>query len=395
MQKGCLIGFLVLAGIIVLACGGLYLLAARAKPLAPIGEQLASLAEGERAALESICAAAGLTLESLRPIGGWQGDIFRHELNKSAVAIEGGHVRGLGLTGVTFKTTPVELAKLPELTVLFLENGSIPDWPDLSGLHNLDELVLNGQPLSSPPPGKLPQNLRRFSMARARITDLAGLAGATGLREVDLSDNPGITSFDSLTGLQIDSLDLSRTKLASLPAALPAKGNWQINIDGTPVVNPHGLSWKGPGSYSFGGTGLGSTTQQGIVGSSRVEASGTASEVPALRPVSLPTNRGGSESIGPVVVEATIDTGKARLWLVAGSEAWFSGPWFDRGNVKGFGFLRKSGWAFKDFGAGETGRVRGHLQLTGPLEHNDFQFYIEPIDGTRVTGLKYRVSATK
>jgi hypothetical protein len=381
------------------AAAALILLASNAKPLPPIANQLEFLPEAERAALQTLCVRAGLPgATSLRPLGGAYDGIFRAEANRAAVWIDEGHVRALGFTGAKFTDGTAVFREFPKMEVLWLENSNLSVWPDLSSLNALRELNVNGNPLASPPAGPgtaLPPGLQRLQIARARLSALDFVANhVPELRELDASGNAELRSLDPLLKLaKLERVHLAQTGIAALPdtKGLP---KWEVDLEGTPVLNPPGFSWKGPGSHSFTGTGLGETSVRGMVSSGQIDVTGSASEVPALRPVSLPTNHGGSASIGPVIVEATIATGKARIWLAEGP-GWFSSPWFTNGKVKGFGFARKAGWSVAEIEAGATAQARGALVLNGPIEHHDFQFYIEPVDGTRVTGLRYRVYPAK
>jgi Leucine-rich repeat (LRR) protein len=389
MKKGCMIAVGLLALLGVSSALGLLFLASRAKPLPGIEGALASLPAAERAALLETCRRAGVDAASLRPIAGHSERLFGDDRNRRAIHVEAGHLRGLCLAGGRFSQPP-DVRALGALEALWLQDGTLSEWPDLSSQGALLELRLDGQPLGTPPAGHLPPNLRTLGLARTRVSDVTPLAALRGLTRLLLADTP-VTDFSPLLELSLETLDLARTRVATVPTTLPRHGAWEVDLTDTPSINPPGFSWTGPGGWSFSGTALGDETRRGgPVRGGGFEISGSGSQVPALRPVSLPTARGTSQAVEPVRLEASIEAGRARIWLGEAPGA-FTSPWFTRGHVKGFGFVRRSGYAYADVAAGETSRLRGTLMLVGSTEHNDFYFLVQPLGDVPVTGLRYRV----
>jgi hypothetical protein len=389
MKKGCLLALASMVALSVFVALGLLFLASRSQPLPGIAETLASLPEAERAALRAACGLAGIDPHALRVIGGGSEYLFTDERNRASLYVREGRVRALCLRGARFSAVP-DFKALSALEALWLQDGELPGWPDLGSLSALAELRLDGQPLGDPVSG-LPAGLEVLGLSRTRVTALAPLAALSKLRSLDLADT-AVTDFSPLLPLQLETLDVARTKVAAVPAQVPRSGAWQVDLTGAPVLSPPGFSWEGPGGWSFTGTALGRETRSGgPVRASGFEINGTGSEVPALRPVALPTDHRGSRSVGPVVVEASIETGRARIWMDE-PPGLFASAWFTQGHVKGFGFVRRSGHVFADLDPGQTVKLRGSLMLTGPIEHDDFHFLVQPLDGTRPTGLRYRVT---
>src|SRR4051812_3332826 len=116
--------FLTLLALGVLAVIGLLILAWRAKPLPTTPEALATLSEPERTSVNNVCSLAGIAPESLRHIGGYEGGIFNHALNKHAVVIRNGHVIALCLRGSTFTAVP-DLGDLSALEALDLRGSGL------------------------------------------------------------------------------------------------------------------------------------------------------------------------------------------------------------------------------------------------------------------------------
>lgn len=362
-----------------------------ASPAPPIDQALAGLVPGERTALEALARQAGFAPASMHALGGYYRGLLDAPVNRRALWIEDGHVRALRIAGWPQADAP-DLAAFRELEVLWLDDGALAEWPDLSRLAKLRELVLREQPLTRIDGARLPPALVELGLAGTGVEDVAPLATLGTLRELDLSET-AVARIDALLPLALDTLDLAGSRIAELPATLPRRvhGDWSLNLDGTPLLTRPDLSWQAPAGYAFVNSALGRERREGYVGSGNVDAWGEGEAVPSMRPVQLNTrdDRGG---VYDVEVEASIASGRARIWMHPPDDYWWKvSPWFGQVDIRGFGFPPRASWVRYDLEAGQPVRVNGRLMRAGSSEHPQMEFLIEPLDGTQVTGLRYHV----
>lgn len=378
--------------LVVLGLVLLVLLALNADPVAPYAEQFKTLPKSEQIALQQLASDLDMAPDSYRPLGGYYQGLLSEPVNKRAIWIDQGHVRALRLAKWP-RPAPPDLSALTELQVLWLDQGQLTTLPDLSRLSKLVELELRQQPLTALTSDRLPPALTRIGLSQTALTDLSPLSTIKSLKTIDAS-RTSVTDFSALVPLALDRLDLHDTLIARMPDALPAKrqGDWSVNLDNTPVLNPPGHQWTAPGGYSYSGVALGAETKQGMIGSGEVDVVGTGAEITAMRPVILPTSndQGG---VYDVQIEASIETGRARIWLDR-PLGFFSAisPWFSEVDIDGFGFPPNPGYVYADLEPGQTTTLIGQLRLPGPVEHYDLEFKVEPLGGEKATGFRYKVT---
>jgi len=373
----------------LLALGGLLAWAWLAEPVPDMASAVATLAPSERRALEQIARDGGFEVEAMHSLGGYYRGLLEAEVNRRAVWIDAGHVRALRVADWP-RTEAPDLAAFTALQVLWLDHGALAQWPQLSGLDALRELNLSQQALPAPASNVLPAGLATLALAGTRIDDVAALATLARLRELDLSATP-LIDFSALLALDLDTLDLSATRIERMPATLPRPGgDWEVNLDGTPVLNPHGMSWQGPGSYAFTGAAFGREERTGWAGSGAVNASGYGETVSALRPVELMTRN--TRGVHEVEVEASIGRGRVRIWLQPPDHYWSRiSLWFGAVSVRGFGFPPRQAWVYADIDAGGSARLRGRLGSAGAADHPQLRFHVEPLDGQTAHDFRYHV----
>lgn len=358
---------------------------------APImAEALSSLEPHERTALQRLLARGNVAPTAIRALGGYYRGLLDVDANRHAVWIDHGHVRAMRLAGWPEATAP-DLSAFNRMEVLWLDDGRLSEWPDMSRLAALQEVQLRRQPLTSIDGERLPPSIVDLGLAHTAVTNVDALAGATTLRTLDLA-HTGVANFSVLVPLALDRLDLSHCPVASLPEKLPRRrhGDWSVNLDGTPVLNPPGFSRVGPGGYAFAGTAFGREERHGHIGSGKADASGYGERLPALRPVVLQTIN--DRGVYDVVIEASVDAGRARVWLHTPDDFWTSrSRWFSEVDIDGFGFAMQETWVHVDLEAGKTTALRGRLMRLGPPDRPELQFLIAPIGNDPVREFRYRV----
>lgn len=404
MKKTLAFGCLGLAALGLLAAAALLFLALTAEPLPTSAEALATIPEAEREALGRVCGLAGVEPASLRNIAGYDTSIFDHELNRRSFVVRDGRLVALCLRETPFSGLP-NFGGLGALEALDLRGDGLTQWPDLSALAALRQADLSGQALPDPDPAKLPPNLERLRLAATKVADTAPLATLSRLRELDLSGT-AVSSIEPILGLKLDSANLARTSIASLPDKVPSEGAWELDLDGAPVLNPPGYVREWPFEGWITTTKNDADKVAGSVGEEKVEVSGTAAPTEKPRAVNFPTCT--DPKAPPVLLEVTCTGGKARIWLRE-PPGFFASPWMKRGKVKGFGPMRRSGYLSASLAPGETATLRGSLFLSThdrlyemppgqrrealkPPDWCDYSFYLEPLDGATVTGLSFRAT---
>ncbi len=374
---------------IVTLLGGLFVLALRNDPVPGADALLPTLVPQERAALDALCRQAGIDPQQLHMIGGWYAGIFDHAANRRAAWIDQGRVRALRISGWPLAEPP-DLRAFGALERLWLDAGRLERWPDLTAQAALVEIQLRDQPALAAIPAALPPRLEILGLAGTRTADLGPLAQATALRQLDLARTQ-VADFSPLVDLGLDRVDLSGSQVAAMPQRLPSQGAWSVNLDDTPVLNPAGFDWKGPGGYSFVGVAMGEETRQGSIGSGRVDVRGTGARIDKVVPVSLPTvnDQGG---VYDVTIEGRIQRGRLRIWLQR-PLGFFTArsPWFGEVDIDGFGFAPRMGYVHVDLEPGRSAQLTGQLWLPGPVEHHDLQFIVQPLGSAPAEGFEFHV----
>lgn len=353
-------------------------------------QTLAGLPSAERVALEAICKAAGTEPSKLRDVG-FVAD-FRDERNRQAICIRNGHVHTLGLAKTTF-TEPPDFSALTGLEALWLEDGALQSWPNLSKLTQLKALHLNGQPLGTPPPNMLPRQLENLDLARTNVADLAFLTGFFSLRKLDVSGTK-VASIDPVMGLELNEVNLSNTPIRSLPPRLPANGSWELNLDQTALTQIPNFAKHPPGYKYSPGTPTKGDTYTGIAKVGNVNVDGNIAQLIDARPIHLPGNELVEADSGLVTIEATVASGNVRVWLREPSGV-FAQPWFPAGKVKGWSRLRPMGAVSMDVQPGKTTTLRGELWGVGTHSQNPYYFIAQPVDGGTAANLKFKVRTAK
>lgn len=392
-------------GTVVLVVGILMLLliASRSEPLPSTATALTTVNSFERVALEQVCAAAAIDPTSLRLLASSEAGLFDHEVNRRAVTIRDGHITGLSIQGLVFAITP-DFSHLSSLESLDLRNSGLSDWPKLTGLASLRHINLSGNPLSEPAESMLPEGLRTLILADTNVYDLQTLSSLLQLTHLDLSGTK-VRGFDPLLPLALESLNLSRTPLAALPANLPVAGEWALNLDNTVVTKPLGYSEKWPFDGWVDASPRNADTSRGDVGRSRVKVEGSLA--PLNKPLSIALPRTSDGNAPPVTLRVSVLDGRARIWLLE-PPTLFASPWFKAGKVQGFGSLRRRGYVFAEVSPGKTVSLQGTMESTSTDRFYErapenrrqnlprsiwvhYSFFVEPLDGQSVTGLAYRV----
>ncbi|MBX7209462.1 MAG: hypothetical protein K1X78_14190 [Verrucomicrobiaceae bacterium] len=369
-QKSCLTLIGIAAAVALLGIGILVFLAWRAGPEKSIQEWLATLPAAERAALDAVCTAAGVEAAQLRPLGMLTDGLMRDARNAKSVVIRDGHVRALCLANSAFASAP-DLSRLTEIELLWLENGNLTEWPVVSSLTRLRELQLGGQKLGTPTANTLPASLKKLGLARSNVS-----------------------SIDPLISLALDEVDLSHTPVAVLPAAVPEKGGWQMDLDDTAITNPPGYRRQAPQQASLSGPTLPGGRIEGMASNGAVDVKVTGASLEKLMTVVLPTNTTTYHSSGPVEVECRIGSGRMRVWLWE-PDGLFKGPWFERGKIRGFGPTHVNGFMTADVAAGQPAAARGVLIVQGTPPHHSFCLMLEPLEGGKVTDVTLRIGSAK
>jgi hypothetical protein len=384
---------IVALAVALLAVGLLLLAACNSTPRKD--QTLDSLPPAERAALDAICAAAGTEPQKLRDVGFAAN--FRDDRNRMAIAIRNGHVHTLALSKAVFAQPP-DFSKLTALESLWLEDGLLQSWPDLSPLTRLKGLHLNGQPLGTPDANRLPKQIENLDLARTRVADLSFLAGFFSLRTLDVSGTR-VQSIEPILGLELAEVNLANSPIDTLPPQLPARGYWELNLDGTPLTQIPNF-WRKMPAYRFSSsTPTAGDSYTGTAQTGNVDVKGSIVKLIDARPVHLPGHELiGHELIeadsGPVTLTASIGGGKVRVWLRETSGL-FAEPWFRAGKVKGWSSLRPMGSVSMDVEPGKPETLRGELWGVGTYRQDPYFFVVQPLNNGQASGFSFEVRTSK
>lgn len=406
MKKFLKIGCLSVIGLGVLLVAGLLFLAWNAKPLPGTAEALATVPESERAALQQITKLAGIESTSLRHIGGYGGTLFDDARNRNSLVIREGHIVALCMRGAAFASLP-DPGGLTALEALDWSESSLTQWPDLSKLSELRQLNLSTQPLPDAAVGQLPLKLEFLRLAGTKITDTTPFSHLDALTELDLSGT-AVTSFEPLLGLRLKLLNLANSKVNALPATVPKEGEWTVDLDGTPLLNPPGYAAEWPFDGWITATASGDDAVSGTLNKAQVDVRGTAAPTAKARAIALP--RVTDPGVPPVTITLTCAAGRARVWMEEPPDL-FPSPWMKQRKVKGFGVFRSGGYVFAEVSPDKPAKLHGRLHLTTqsriyempsgqrseaakPPDWCDYSFYLEPLDGSTVTGAAFAITAS-
>ncbi|MEQ1842818.1 MAG: leucine-rich repeat domain-containing protein, partial [Verrucomicrobiales bacterium] len=267
-------------------------------------------------------------------------------------------------------------------------------------------LNLSAQPLPNAEEGKLPLKLELIRLAGTRITDTSSFAHLNALTELDLSGT-AVTSFEPLLGLRLKLLNLANSKVNTLPATVPKEGEWTVDLDGTPLLNPPGYAAEWPFDGWITSTAGSDDVVSGTLSKALVDVQGTAAPASKARAIALP--RVTDQGVPPVTITLTCTAGRARVWMEEYPDL-FPSPWMKQRKVKGFGVFRRGGYVFAEVAPDKPAKLQGKLHLTTqsriydmpagqrneaakPPDWCDYSFYLEPLDGSTVTGVKFAIAA--
>lgn len=305
-------------------------------------EELKKLDPTERQALTDLLEGTGLSPEQLRPIG-----ILGIDRNPRALAVEGGHIVGLRLSGVTVANlTP--LKQLPSLQVLWLTECTLPSLGGLAGQGALRDL----------------------SLARSGLGTSDGIADLPRLTELDLDDNK-LPSLSGLKGLP------ALKKVSARNNAIvehPSLGkNVVLVLDGNPVAKPAVTASDTPGPDPTGKvsrlpkqdgktTGRGPHQRGGPLSSSNFEASGIYDSVTGAVTLGMAKIESSDSTVN---AEVSVEQGRVRLYLEDQS--------------------RKS-YSYAEATPGHPARLTGRM----PTSVTTFGIVLESVEGT-ASGVRYHV----
>lgn len=304
----------------------------------------------ERQALTELLNGTGLSIEQLRPIG-----ILGIDRNAKAVAIDGKHIVGVRLSGVTvLDLTP--LHRMPALKVIWLTECTLPNLVGLSGISTLQELSLAKSGLTEIGSlDNLPQ-LREVNLDDNKLQSLSGLKALPALRKVSARNNQISKSPDLSTQVTIA---LEGNPLEQPAAAAPAVSGLTLTASATTLVRelPKGggkATGKGP---HFQGGSLTTTTP--FERSGRYDSLTGAYAMLMLK----------AESADPTAdAEVSVEQGRVRVYLEDQS---------------------RKGYRYAEATPGQPARFTGRL-----LYHTGyFGIMLESVDGM-AQGIRYRVTRT-
>ena len=309
-------------------------------------QEIKTLDATERQALTDLLKGTGLAGEELRSIG-----ILGIDRNPKALAVEGGHVIGLRLSGVTVPDLgPAK--RLPALQVLWLTGCTVPSLEGLSGHGTLRDLSLAGGGLTSLAGLiNLPQ-LKELNLDDNKLRSLAELKGLPALKKVSARNNQ-LTESPALGDKMAIVLDGNPIGKAAEPATTAT----------TPAPAPGGLLPELPKCQGKT-TGRGPHEREGgLRGNPPLAASGVYDSLVGA------TNLGmvKVDNADPTVdAEISVATGRVRLYLEDQS---------------------RKGYLHAEATPGHPARLNGRLIFSAQA----FGIVVESLDGT-ATGLRYRVT---
>lgn len=186
---------------------GLFAVACSGGTPATIEEEMKNLEPIERQALTELLKGTGLAIDQLRPIG-----IRGIDRNAKSVALDGKHIVGVRLTGVTvLDLTPLQ--RMPALKAVWLTECALPNLAGLSGISTLQEL----------------------SLAKSGLTVIDGLANLPQLKEINLDDNK-LKSLSGLKALQsLRKVSARNNQIAEMPTL---DAQVVLALEGNPIAQP-------------------------------------------------------------------------------------------------------------------------------------------------------------
>ena len=131
------------------------------------------------------------------------------------------------------------------LCVLDLNNQNISDFSDIKGLessHNIQDLRLDNNRLTSIPVFTFGKTLRRLSLANNRIIEIGSLEGFLEIEVLDLSSN----KIKEIKGLQhlksLQQLNLARNQITTIEGIDGLESLQILNLEGNPIAYVQSLS---------------------------------------------------------------------------------------------------------------------------------------------------------
>jgi len=282
--------------------------------------ELSTMDATERQALLDLLKGTGVAPEGLRSIG-----IRGIDRNPKAIAIEGGHVIGLRLSGVTLVDLS-PLRRLPALQALWLTDCGLTSIAGISELPKLVDLNLDGN----------------------KLTSLAGLSGLPALKKLSarnnqLSEAPAAGLPPKLT-LVLDGNPLGQAAVAA-PSPAPASAAPSAGGGLVPTLPKADGSVTGKGPHSVAGS---------LVTNTPFTASGVYDTLTGAKMLRLVK----AESADPTVdAEVSVEQGRVRLYL-------------EEADRKNFRYVEAT--------PGQPARLRGRMVF----DIGQYGTLLESVDGT-------------
>jgi hypothetical protein len=320
-----------------------------------IEAELAKLTPGDRQAIESLAAAAGLTANRLHAV---EPGVLKY--NARALVVQDGRV------------VELRLSKLP-----------LQKLDGLAALTALRELWLDGDSLTSAAGVAALPALRKLNLSHNALTRVADLRELPALTDLDLSDNQ-IADLTPLTALPaLQTLDVSKNPIKALPSPLP-KG-WNMKSDQAPAGsaapgpgsgNDHPSNWVAKPPANSGKAKNGKLS--GFVTADSFEVNGSLAELQgavAQDNISGPENAGGAGT----TLTLTVEKGRVRGYLQ------YVPP--------GPGAKFNDGYVYAEAEAGKPGQVKGVLPTLGGGfgRKQAFHLVLESVDGP-AEGITFKLS---
>lgn len=327
---------------------------------------LATLAPGERKALEALLTEAGIPADRI-------GLVAMTSLPSVAksVSVEQGHVVGLRLSDIPLKRTDA-VAGLSELKELWLSGNGLAEVRGLEALKKLERLDLSRNQLRQVSNLAGLPALQRLRLAHNQIESVAGLRDLPMLTELDLNDNQ-LADVAPLTALPaLTTLDITENPLAELPSPTPAR--WKIKKDQTypptefpapPADRPSNWVAKEPSSRGHAQD----VTTDGLVRSGPYKVVGTIRRLRGAHSAWNLKGDGSADSVN-TTLEIEVKKGRVRAYLKYIPES-------------GKALLPADGYIFAEAEPGNPAKIKGVLSSVsgGGDTATEYWLIIESRDG--------------
>ena len=353
----------------------------------PPATTLPGLDPAEQVVLDGVLQAAGLGVKDLELMEATAEKPLEEINHPRALVVKDGHIRLLMLLDVPLTRIPASLSAWSKLEVLTLSGCGLTELPDLAGCVDLLFLDVSRNNIAQLKAEAMPVNVEWLSFGENPLEDVAPLAVLKRCKQLDLS-RAKVQDFSALLDSSLEWLDLSHNPLKKMPEKAPRSDRLRVNVEGCPVVVPPGYlaEWTAPSNPADASGGQ--QMNEGMVGRGVFSASGKWQQVPGMSLVSLITSSQAIGAPGEMVdLEASVQEGLLRIYLNSYGDP--RGTWFRRGiAVNGDRPFPSLSKVYVDVGPDKPVRLKGYLE---EIEKRSLGFYVEPLDGTKVTGFSYRV----